>query len=282
MNYFEIKLVFSQPEPWKEVFTALLGELGCDSFSDGETEEELLAYIQEDLFDKTQIDELLTDHSYEVKIRYSIQEVKTENWNTLWESNYSPVLIAERCHIRAPFHQKMESVDYEIVIEPKMSFGTAHHETTSMMIEYVLEEPVAQKSVLDMGAGTGVLAILSYMKGAFPVTAIDNDEWAYLNNIENNSRNNADQIVVKLGDAETIKGDHYQIIIANINRNILLRDLPAYEKCLEENGVIFLSGFYVEEDLDLIKEKCESLGLYYVSHKEKNKWCSAKFSKSTK
>jgi len=282
MNYFEIKLVFSQPEPWKEVFTALLGELGCDSFSDGETEEELLAYIQEDLFDKTQIDELLTDHSYEVKIRYSIQEVKTENWNTLWESNYSPVLIAERCYIRAPFHQKMESVDYEIVIEPKMSFGTAHHETTSMMIEYVLEEPVAQKSVLDMGAGTGVLAILSYMKGAFPVTAIDNDEWAYLNNIENNSRNNADQIVVKLGDAETIKGDHYQIIIANINRNILLRDLPAYEKCLEENGVIFLSGFYVEEDLDLIKEKCETLGLHYVSHKEKNKWCSAKFSKSTK
>ena len=282
MNYLEIKLVFSQPEPWKEVFTALLGDLGCESFSDGETEEELLAYIQEDLFDKTQIDELLTDHSYEVKIRYSIQEVKTENWNTLWESNYSPVLIAERCYIRAPFHEKKEQVDYEIVIEPKMSFGTAHHETTSMMIEYILEEQVAHKSVLDMGAGTGVLAILSYMKGAFPVTAIDNDEWAYLNNIENNSRNNADQIIVKLGDAETIKGDLYQIIIANINRNILLRDLPEYEKCLEKNGIIFLSGFYVDEDLDLIKEKCESLGLHYVSHKEKNKWCSAKFSKSTK
>ncbi|HNX21548.1 MAG TPA: 50S ribosomal protein L11 methyltransferase [Bacteroidales bacterium] len=279
MNYLEIKLVFSQPEPWKEVFTALLGDLGCESFSDGETEEELLAYIPEDLFDKEQIDELLTEHPYEVKIQYSIQEVKTENWNVLWESNYSPVLIADKCYIRAPFHKKMEHVDYEIEIEPKMSFGTAHHETTAMMIEYLLEEPVAQKSVLDMGAGTGVLAILSYMKGAFPVTAIDNDEWAYLNNIENNSRNNADQIVVKLGDAETIKGDLYQIIIANINRNILLRDLPEYEKCLEKNGIIFLSGFYVEEDLALIREKCESLGLYYVSHKEKNKWCSAKFIK---
>lgn len=279
MNYLEIKLVFSQPEPWKEVFTALLGDLGCESFSDGETEEELLAYIPEDLFDKAQIDELLTEHPYEVKIQYSIQEVKTENWNVLWESNYSPVLIADKCYIRAPFHKKMEHVDYEIEIEPKMSFGTAHHETTAMMIEYLLEEPVAQKSVLDMGAGTGVLAILSYMKGAFPVTAIDNDEWAYLNNIENNSRNNADQIVVKLGDAETIKGDLYQIIIANINRNILLRDLPEYEKCLEKNGIIFLSGFYVEEDLALIREKCESLGLHYVSHKEKNKWCSAKFIK---
>ena len=279
MNYLEIKLVFSQPEPWKEVFTALLGDLGCESFSDGETEEELLAYIPEDLFDKEQIDELLTEHPYEVKIQYSIQEVKTENWNVLWESNYSPVLIADKCYIRAPFHKKMEHVDYEIEIEPKMSFGTAHHETTAMMIEYLLEEPVAQKSVLDMGAGTGVLAILSYMKGAFPVTAIDNDEWAYLNNIENNSRNNADQIVVKLGDAETIKGDLYQIIIANINRNILLRDLPEYEKCLEKNGIIFLSGFYVEEDLALIREKCESLGLHYVSHKEKNKWCSAKFIK---
>lgn len=279
MNYLEIKLVFSQPEPWKEVFTALLGDLGCESFSNGETEEELLAYIPEDLFDKEQIDELLTEHPYEVKIQYSIQEVKTENWNVLWESNYSPVLIADKCYIRAPFHKKMEHVDYEIEIEPKMSFGTAHHETTAMMIEYLLEEPVAQKSVLDMGAGTGVLAILSYMKGAFPVTAIDNDEWAYLNNIENNSRNNADQIVVKLGDAETIKGDLYQIIIANINRNILLRDLPEYEKCLEKNGIIFLSGFYVEEDLALIREKCESLGLHYVSHKEKNKWCSAKFIK---
>ena len=279
MNYLEIKLVFSQPEPWKEVFTALLGDLGCESFSDGETEEELLAYIPEDLFDKAQIDELLTEHPYEVKIQYSIQEVKTENWNVLWESNYSPVLIADKCYIRAPFHKKMEHVDYEIEIEPKMSFGTAHHETTAMMIEYLLEEPVAQKSVLDMGAGTGVLAILSYMKGAFPVTAIDIDEWAYLNNIENNSRNNADQIVVKLGDAETIKGDLYQIIIANINRNILLRDLPEYEECLEKNGIIFLSGFYVEEDLALIREKCESLGLHYVSHKEKNKWCSAKFIK---
>lgn len=279
MNYFEIKIVFSQPEPWKEVFTALLGELGCDSFSDGETEQELLAYISEDLYNSDTLKELLCNHNYDVVIQYDCKKVKTENWNAIWESNYSPVLIADQCYIRAPFHEPLDIVKYEIVIEPKMSFGTAHHETTSMMIEYILEEPLEHKSVLDMGAGTGILAILAYKKGAKPVLAIDNDEWAYLNNIENNAKNNAEDIVVKLGDATTIKGEHYQVIIANINRNILLRDLPAYEKCLDTNGIIFLSGFYVMEDLDIIIEKCTSIGLQYVSHKEKNKWCSAKFIK---
>ncbi|HPE40237.1 MAG TPA: 50S ribosomal protein L11 methyltransferase [Bacteroidales bacterium] len=279
MNYFELKLVFSQAEPWKEVFTALLAEIGCDSFSDGETDNELLAYITDEDFHVETVENLLTTHGYDVQIQFEIRPVKTENWNALWESNYSPVLIADQCFIRAPFHEPLKDVPYEIVIEPKMSFGTAHHETTSMMIEYVLQESLENKSVLDMGAGTGILAILAYKRGANPVVAIDNDEWAYLNNIENNARNNSEVIEVKLGDASTIKGDHYQVIIANINRNILLRDLPDYEKCLEPNGTIFLSGFYVEEDLKMIQEKCETLGLQYVSNKEKNKWCAAKFMK---
>jgi ribosomal protein L11 methyltransferase len=279
MNYFEIKVVFSEPEPWKEVFTSLLGDIGFESFSDGETEEILLAYIQKDAYNQTLIDELLTQHEFPVKLEYECNEVQTENWNALWESNYSPVLIAEKCFIRAPFHESMENVDYEIVIEPKMSFGTAHHETTSLMITYLLEEQLENKSVLDMGAGTGILAILAYKKRANPVIAIDNDEWAYLNNVENNSRNNADEIVVKLGDAGSIKGDSYQVIIANINRNILLNDLNLYIETLQKNGIIFLSGFYVEDDLKKIKEKCESIGLQYVSHKEKNKWCAAKFIK---
>jgi len=279
MNYFELKLVFSQAEPWKEVFTALLAEIGCDSFSDGETDNELLAYITDEDFHVETVENLLTTHGYDVQIQFEIRPVKTENWNALWESNYSPVLIADQCFIRAPFHEPLKGVPYEIVIEPKMSFGTAHHETTSMMIEYVLQESLENKSVLDMGAGTGILAILAYKRGANPVVAIDNDEWAYLNNIENNARNNSEVIEVKLGDASTIKGDHYQVIIANINRNILLRDLPDYEKCLEPNGTIFLSGFYVEEDLKMIQEKCETLGLQYVSNKEKNKWCAAKFMK---
>lgn len=279
MNYFELKLVFSKAEPWKEVFTALLAEIGCDSFSDGETDNELLAYITDEDFHAETVENLLTTHGYDVQIQFETRPVKTENWNAIWESNYSPVLIADQCFIRAPFHEPMKDVRYEIVIEPKMSFGTAHHETTSMMIEYVLQESLENKSVLDMGAGTGILAILAYKRGANPVVAIDNDEWAYLNNIENNTRNYAEAIEVKLGDATTIKGDRYQVIIANINRNILLRDLSDYEKCLEPNGTIFLSGFYVEEDLKMIQEKCEKLGLQYVSHQEKNKWCAAKFIK---
>ena len=279
MDYLEIKLVFSDPEPWKEVFTSLLANAGCDSFIDGEDENTLLAYIPKDLFQEEEIKDILDHHEFDVKITYLIQAIETQNWNAIWESNYEPVLIANRCYIRAPFHERMKDVDFEIVIEPKMSFGTAHHETTSLMIEYILDEDLAYKRVLDMGAGTGILAILAFMKGAFPVTAIDNDEWAYLNNIENNSRNNAEPIIVKLGDAKDIEGDSYEVIIANINRNILLADLPAYYETLTPNGIIFLSGFYVIEDLEKIREKCESLGLKYVSHKEKNRWCSAKFVK---
>ena len=279
MDYLEIKLVFSDPEPWKEVFTSLLANAGCDSFIDGEDENTLLAYIPKDLFQEEEIKDILDHHEFDVKITYLIQAIETQNWNAIWESNYEPVLIANRCYIRAPFHERMRDVDFEIVIEPKMSFGTAHHETTSLMIEYILEEDLAYKRVLEMGAGTGILAILAFMKGAFPVTAIDNDEWAYLNNIENNSRNNAEPIIVKLGDAKDIEGDSYEVIIANINRNILLADLPAYYETLTPNGIIFLSGFYVVEDLEKIREKCESLGLKYVSHKEKNRWCSAKFVK---
>lgn len=279
MDYLEIKLVFSNPEPWKEVFTSILANAGCESFIDGEDQNTLLAYIPKELYQEQEIKDILDHHEFDVQITYTIQEIETQNWNAIWESNYEPVLIANRCYIRAPFHEPIEDVDFQIVIEPKMSFGTAHHETTSLMMEYILEEELKDKSVLDMGAGTGILAILAYMRGAKPVTAIDNDEWAYLNNIENNSRNNADEIVVKLGDAKTIKGDTYQVIIANINRNILLSDLPAYNETLTNDGTIFLSGFYVEDDLEKIKEKCESLGLQYISHKEKNKWCSAKFVK---
>jgi ribosomal protein L11 methyltransferase len=159
-----------------------------------------------------------------------------------------------------------------------MSFGTAHHETTSLMIEFLLEEDLQNKKVLDMGAGTGILAILSHLKGAQPVTAIDNDEWAYLNNMENNARNNAEMIQVKLGDASLlIENENYDIIIANINRNILLNDLPDYVKVLNKNGIIFLSGFYAGEDLEMITHKCNELGLSLVAVKEKNKWCAAKF-----
>jgi ribosomal protein L11 methyltransferase len=278
MKYYEITVIFPAIDPCKEIFVSLLADLGCESFADGDTEDILLAYITENNYDKDVFDDFFAEYRSKIDFQHTITEMEQQNWNAIWESNYEPVIIAGRCFIRAPFHQPNPNAEYEIVIEPKMSFGTAHHETTSLMIEYLLEEDLQHKSVLDMGAGTGILAILSFLKGSKPVTAIDNDEWAYENNIENNSRNNTQDIQVKLGDASLLsENEKYDIVIANINRNILLQDLPAYVKVLNENGVIFLSGFYLEDDLDIITHKCNELGLQRVTFKEKNNWCAVKF-----
>lgn len=279
MDYIEIKAAFSQPEPWKDVFTTLLAEAGCDSFSDGEDEHILLAYIPENLFNEDYFRGLLANHDYDVNIEFNFSKIETQDWNAVWESNYSPVLIADRCYIRAPFHESMPEAEYNILIEPKMSFGTAHHETTSLMIEYLLEENVTGKNLLDMGAGTGILAILASKKGANPVVAIDNDEWAYRNNLENNKHNDTENIEVLLGDASAIPQKSFDIILANINRNILLNDIAAYAKRLPQKGLLFLSGFYENPDLDIIKQKCAEEGLRFVNHKEKNNWVAAKFEK---
>jgi len=278
MKYYEITVTFSDIFPWKEIFVSFLADLGCESFTDGETEAVLLAYIAENNYNVENIEALFAAYKTETKLQYSIKEIEQQNWNAVWESNYEPVLIAGTCFIRAPFHDPNLQATYNIVIEPKMSFGTAHHETTSLMIEFLLEENLQGKSVLDMGAGTGILAILAHLRGAQPITAIDNDEWAYLNNLENNARNNAEAITVKLGDASLLtENEKYDLIIANINRNILLRDLPVYSQVLQQNGVIFLSGFYMGEDLEMITQQCNSLGLQLVSVKEKNRWIAVKF-----
>jgi len=279
MDYIEIKLSFSETDPWKDIFTTLLSEEGCDSFMDGEDDNLLLAYIPEDKFDERKVLDLIYHHDFDVKCDLSFSKIETEDWNAVWESNYAPVLIANQCFIRAPFHKPIENIPYDIVIEPKMSFGTAHHETTSLMIEYILEEKLQGKSLLDMGAGTGILAILAHLKGATPITAIDNDDWAYRNNLENNERNHIENMQVILGDARNIPNRQYGVILANINRNILLNDIPFYADVLQENSTLFLSGFYKDTDLELIKEKCLKYNLHFVSYKEKNNWVAAKFEK---
>ncbi len=278
MKYIEIKVIFANPEPWMDIFTSLLADVGCDSFSE-EEEHILFAYIPQEVYCATAVQTLFKEQQTLTSFRYEICEVPEENWNAVWESNYSPVLIANQCYIRAPFHEAKEGVAHEIVIEPKMSFGTAHHETTSLMIEYILEDNFEGKQVLDMGAGTGVLAILAYQKGANPVTAIDIDEWAYLNNQENNSRNNANDIEVLMGGAELLKGRTFDVIIANINRNILLNDMEYYTQALKNEGVIYFSGFYLGEDLEKICQRASELGLQFISNKDKNNWCCAKFNK---
>ena len=279
MAYIEIKLTLAQAEPWKDVFTSLLADAGCDSFMDGDCENILLAYIKEELYEEEEIRRLLQNHGFDTELTYTVNRIEEQDWNAVWESSYEPVTIAGPCHIRAPFHKPCPDIEYEIIIEPKMSFGTAHHETTSLMIEYILEEDFTGKSVLDMGSGTGVLAILARKRGATPVIAIDNDPWAYENNLENNARNGIDDITVKLGDANTIGEQVFDVIIANINRNILLNDMHLYAKSMHAGSCIFFSGFYQGHDLDTIKEKATSLGLEFVSNKVKNEWTAAKFVK---
>lgn len=281
MAFIEIKLTLAQADPWKDVFTSLLADAGCDSFMDGESENILLAYIKEELYDAETIKQLLQNHGFDIDIAFTVSRIEEQDWNAVWEASYEPVTIAGRCHIRAPFHEPCPDAEYEIIIEPKMSFGTAHHETTSLMIEYILEEDFTCKSVLDMGSGTGVLAILTRKRGATPVIAIDNDPWAYENNIENNARNSINDITVKLGDASAIGEQVFDVIIANINRNILLNDMHLYAKSMHPGSIIFFSGFYQGHDLDTIKAKAATLGLEFVSNKVRNEWTAAKFIKVT-
>ena len=197
MKYLEIRLVIEPAEPWKEIYTSLMAEAGCDSFMDGEDECELLCYIPEKDYNEDVFKDLLGTPQYpEVRVSYTVAPMEDKDWNAAWEANYEPVLIDGKCYIRAPFHPARPETEYDIVIEPKMSFGTAHHATTAQMVSYLLETDVCGKAVLDMGAGTGVLAILATMKGANPVTAIDNDEWAYRNGVENAQHNHCDQLKV--------------------------------------------------------------------------------------
>lgn len=281
MKYLEIKLVITPSDPWKDIFTSMMADAGCDSFMDGEGEDDLLCYIPEKDYDESVIKEIVEGHGFpDVKVVCSVQEMPDKDWNAEWEANYTPVMIADRCYVRAPFHPACQDAEYEIIIEPKMSFGTAKHATTYQMAEYVLETDVKGKALLDMGAGTGVLAILAHMRGANPVTAIDIDEWAFRNGLENVQHNHCPEVKVLLGDASILGDEKYDIILANINRNILLNDIPTYVSCLNEHGLLFMSGFYDGKDLEAIKECCQKNGMQYVSHKVKDQWVAAKFCKA--
>lgn len=274
MEYTELKCSLpAGNEAFAELIMARLGECGYESFV--ESEDGLLAYIPTSRFDPAVLNEpMLWPEGVEVE--YSWSQIPEQNWNAVWESNFNPVTLAGRCYIRAPFHDAVDGIEYDIIIEPKMSFGTAHHETTALMIEYLLDTEVIGKRVLDMGCGTGVLAILAEMKGAGDVVAIDNDEWAYNNTLENIDKNNCTHISVKLGDAALLGDEKFGLIIANINRNILLNDMVAYTSCLQPGGTLLMSGFYLS-DLDAISAEAGRLGLRYVGHRERNNWVAACF-----
>ena len=277
MQYTETQLVFKPATPDnKDILTALLAEIGYDSFM--ETPTGLSAYILSDLFDQeSTLNAIEPVRGIFESISVESKPMPDVNWNAEWEKSFTPITVLDKCRIRAPFHECDPNYPVEIIIEPKMSFGTGHHATTTLMLQQIFDIDLAGKSVLDMGCGTGVLAIAAKKAGASTATAIDIDHWSVENSIENVARNHVDGITVLEGGVEAISGT-FDVILANINRNILLDQMPTYAKSLKANGILCLSGFY-KSDLDIIKEKVQSLNLHFVTFIERDDWVSARFCK---
>jgi len=260
-------------QPGSEILIAELGFAGFESFV--ETDDGVMAYIPKANWNAFILNGIEILKSFEFKITYEFKEIEQTNWNEEWERSFNPITVDERVTVRAPFHEK-PNTQFDIIIEPKMSFGTGHHETTHMMIQHILKNDFKDKSVLDMGSGTGVLSIMAEKAGAKAIDAIDIDNWCYLNSKENIERNNCSYIKAYEGDSQLIKGKSYDIIMANINRNILLKDIPIYAKALNENGALFLSGFY-EQDIKAINENCEKCMLKLDETLKRGEWVSLKF-----
>lgn len=273
LRYIEYNFTIEPRDPAAEILIAELGLFGFESFV--ETETGLLAYIPSEEHSEDVINEIQILKSDEFIVEYSVKTIEQTNWNEEWEKNFTPINVDNKVYVRAPFHDA-STMDYEIVIEPKMSFGTGHHETTHMMIQHLLDLDLTHKSVLDMGCGTGILAIFAAMKNARPVDAIDIDEWCVENTNENIEKNNCEFISVFLGDAHLLKNQKYDIIIANINRNILLQDLASYKRCINSNGILLLSGFYTEDE-PLLQSKAKELEFEFLKKFERNNWLSLRF-----
>ncbi len=272
--YISYTFTITPRDPATEILIAELGYAGFESFV--ENEEGVIAYIQKEDYKDAILNDIFILTNDEFKIEFIKEEIEQVNWNAEWEKNFNPILIENTVYIRAPFHDKLPSIKYDIVIEPKMSFGTGHHQTTHMMVKHLLNLDLKDKTVLDMGCGTGVLAILAEMKGAKKLDAIDIDNWCYLNSIENIDRNNCTKISVFEGDASLLLNKKYDIIIANINRNILINDMKTYTNSLNEHGVILLSGFY-QEDIPLIDAEISKYDLKLQTIEEMKNWVALKY-----
>ena len=273
--YIGYTFVLNPVEPAREILIAQLGLANFESFV--ETETGFIAYIQETDWHEAILADIQLLNANEFDIKYTKETIAQTNWNSEWEKNFSPIMVADKVSIRAPFHEAVPA-DYTIIIEPKMSFGTGHHETTHLMVQHLLELDLANKKVLDMGCGTSVLAILAEMCGATAIDAIDIDNWCYVNSLENVTRNNCKNIQVFEGNAALLINKKYDLIIANINRNILLNDIKTYSDCLEEGAILLLSGFY-EEDIPIIDAEASKYNLQLQEFKERNNWVAVKYQK---
>lgn len=278
MKYLEITFDIPSKEIYiKDILSAELADLGFESFSD--EADPFIGYIPQNSFDETKLADLLANFEYEKGISYSLKQAEDKDWNEEWEKNFfQPIVIGDKCVIHSTFHKDYPKVQYDIVIDPKMAFGTGHHATTSLMAKAILDIDVKNKSLLDMGCGTAILAILAALRGASPITGIDIDEWAYNNAIENIQLNHTEQITLKKGGAELLGDENFDIILANINRNILLNDIKKYVKVLNSNGLLILSGFY-ESDIDAIEKECNQYGLEKLSYEKNNNWVAVRFIK---
>lgn len=259
----------------REILVAELGNIGYESFT--ETDEFVEAYIPSAEFSESAITDLLHTDFQLFKFTYVCETIPDQNWNEVWEKNYfKPLLIAGQCLIRAPFHTEYPQARYEIVIDPGMAFGTGNHETTSLMISEILEENLKGKRVLDMGCGTGILSILASKRGAEMITAVDIDKWATDSTKENATYNNAVHLEIIQGGAEVIPAKKFDFIYANIQRNVLLKDMACYYNALKKDGELIMSGYYIN-DLEAIKEKATELGLRLKRYAENRKWVAAVF-----
>lgn len=270
--YIELAVTVSPLEPFRDLFIAQLGAVGFESFS--ETEEGFAAYIlKEDYSASAAMEQMQWDG---VTVSVKEQEIEQVNWNAEWERNFNPIEVDRRVYIRAPFHTERAGFEYAMLIEPKMSFGTGHHQTTHMMIQWLLETPSNHADVLDMGCGTGILGILAGMRGAKSVHGIDVDTWCIENTLENAQRNGV-AMTADLGGSEVLSGT-YDLILANINLNVLLADIAHYEKALRKGGSIFFSGFY-EDNVPTLRAAAEALGLTFEGVKAREQWRSIKMVK---
>ena len=269
MQYTEFDIRLNEVNPYADILVARLNEIEFESYS--EVEGGIRAYVQTKLLDTDAAKEILSEISKLTKVSFTINKVEQRNWNAEWESNYSPVVINDSCVIRAHFHNNFPALKYEIIITPKMSFGTGHHQTTLLMVNEMFNLDLKEKFILDMGSGTGVLAILASKLGARHLIAIDSDEWAFKNAKENSQLNNISNINFIHGDINDIGDTKFDVVLANISRNVILNDIEIYVDQMKDDGEILLSGF-LKEDIPLILEKTGQLGLELVVVKNKDKW----------
>jgi len=278
MDYIEVKIQTLPPsKEINEILIAQLADMGFESFA--EDDFGVNAYIKAPDFSDdiiSRFDELFLPE--DTKISYKVEKIKAQNWNAKWESDFEPIIVDDRCLVRASFHSGIPELEYDIIIDPKMAFGTGHHQTTHLMIEAILNADLTNKIVLDMGCGTGVLAILAEMKGAKKITAIDIDEWAYRNTLENIEINGCQKIEALCGDVKLIEGLGFDIILANINLNILLSDIKNYTESLLKGGLLIISGI-LKHDINAIKLNAADSGLTHISTSTRDEWVTMSFEK---